>query len=79
MYCILYFTVIAGLLRGVDPGRRVFYLSTPEGGERLNQVNVLVAGNTDHPDFMMAPTQVLWHCTSDSRFQFRFSFSSTLG
>ena len=47
-----------GLLRGVDPERRVLYLTTPEGAERLTQVNILVAGNNDSPDFMVSPNQV---------------------
>ena len=47
-----------GLLRGVDPERRVLYLTTPEDAERHTQVNILVAGNSDSPDFMVSPSQV---------------------
>jgi len=42
----------------VDPDRRVLYLTTPEDAERLTQVNILVAGNNDSPDFMVSPSQV---------------------
>jgi len=45
----------------VDPERRVLYLTTvttPEDAERLTQVNILVAGNSDSPDFMVSPSQV---------------------
>ena len=47
-----------GLLRGVDPERRLLYLTTPEDAERLTQVNILVAGNNDSPDLMVSPSQV---------------------
>jgi len=52
------YAIPPGLLRGVDPERRVLYLTTPEDVERLTQVNILVAGNSDSPDFMVSPSQV---------------------
>ena len=59
--CVLQESVVQhppGLLRGVDPERRVLYLTTPEDAERLTQVNILVAGNSDSPDFMVSLSQV---------------------
>ena len=42
-----------GLLRGIDPQKKVFYVTTPEPEEGLERVNVLGMGNSDNPEFIM--------------------------
>lgn len=42
--------IYPGLLRAIDPDRKLFYLTTPLSGSNLDLVNVLVLGNPDEVD-----------------------------
>ena len=42
-----------GLLRGIDPVKKLFYITTPLRDSRLDSVNVFVLGNPDSIKFEM--------------------------
>lgn len=39
----------SGLVRSIDPEKKLFYIITPEPSERLAQVNTLLKGNIEMP------------------------------
>lgn len=46
-----------GLLRAIDPGKKLFYLTTPLSASSLGQVNVFVLGNPDELDLKTGSTK----------------------
>ena len=49
-----------GLLRGIDPQKQLFYVTTPEPQERLRRVNALVMGNSDSPELCFTVRGLAW-------------------
>lgn len=43
--------ICVGLLRGIDPLKKLFYVTTPLPGRLLELVNVFVLGNPDKIEF----------------------------
>ena len=48
-----------GLLRAIDPGKKLFYITTPMSSRSLEQVNVLVLGNPDDMEMKKSGTKHL--------------------
>ena len=49
----------SGLLRAIDPGKKLFYITTPMSSRSLEQVNVLVLGNPDDMEMKNSGTKHL--------------------
>ena len=48
-----------GLLRAIDPDKKLFYITTPMSSRSLEQVNVLVLGNPDDMEMKNSGTKHL--------------------
>ncbi len=49
MFQSRYYLFFSGLIRGIDPLKKVFYVTTPESFDVLSMTNCLVLGNTEPP------------------------------
>ena len=52
----------SGLVRGIDPQRKLFFITTPLSTEALSRVNCLLAGNTIPPHLLVPQEHISMRC-----------------